>query len=241
MSGQKVRLKIQRRENELAINLTPKLENDYPQYVKAIEKSVQIFPSSVGRLGYIHYWSGGRLAHEVFEPAVLSEKMVHTEGLIIDLRDGYGANSYEDLDMLYRPPLGYPKLLTIERSGKKNLEQDYYDKPVVVLINRGSRSGKELLAAGLKSSGRAKLVGENTAGFVLAGRLYPIDDRTALYVAVDDIYVGGERLEGKGVAPDIVVPDDSEHPNGFAEQLEMAKKTLIEQIELTQKSHASAP
>ncbi len=230
LAQKQVTLKIKRGETEKTLTVVPRRENDYPQYVNAIEKSVQIFPSPVGRLGYIRYWCGGRPAHEVFEPNVLSDKMVNTEGLIIDLRDGFGANSLDDFDMLYRPAKAFPKMLTIARNGKRNVEQDYYDKPVVVIINRGSRSGKELLAAGIKGSGRGKLVGETTAGYVLAGRLFAIDKRTAIYIAVDDIYLNGDRLEGKGVAPDIVVPDDTEHANGFAEQLETAKKTLIEEI-----------
>ena len=230
----KTPVQVKRGAETLTLTVVPNLTNDYPQYVKAIERSVQIFPSAVGRLGYIHYWSGGRQAHDTFEQAVLSDKMLNTEGLIIDLRDGYGANSLDDLDMLYRQPSAYPRMLTIARSGKKNFEQLYYDKPVVVLINRGSRSGKELLAAGLKSSGRAKLVGETTAGFVLAGRLFSIDQRFAMYVAVDDIYLNGERLEGKGVSPDLAIPDDENHPEGFNEQLEVAKRTLIEEIQKRQ-------
>lgn len=229
-SNHPVKIVLQRGGKELNTTLTPRLENDYEQYVKAIEKSTKILPSCVGRLGYVRYWSGGRAAHDAFERALLSDVMTNTEGVIIDLRDGYGGNSPDDLDMIYRPAAAYPRLQSTERSGKKIVNQEYYDKPVVVLINRGSRSGKELLAYGLKKSGRARLVGENTAGYVLAGRLYPIDDRTALYLAVNDITVNDDRLEGHGVAPDISVPDDAEHPNGFSEQFDAARATLIDSI-----------
>ncbi len=233
----KVQLQLMRKGEKIETSLTPALENDYLQYVKAIDKSVQTFPSASGRLGYIRYWCGNEPAHEAFERSVLSEKLVNTEGLIVDLRDGYGANSSPDFDVLYRPHSAYPKFQAILRSGKSKIDQDYYDKPVVVLINRGSRSGKELLAYGIKRSGRGKLVGENTAGFFVGGRLFPIDNRASLYLAVIDIYLDGEtRLEKVGVAPDVAVPDDAEHPDGFNDQLETAKKVLVDLIERNKNS-----
>jgi carboxyl-terminal processing protease len=232
LSNSKVWLQLLRKGEKIERSLTPVFETDYPQYVKAIEKSVQTFPSNSGRLGYIRYWCGNEPAHVAFERSVLSEKIVNTEGLIIDLRDGYGANSAPDFDVLYRPPSAYPKFQAILRSGKAKVDQDYYDKPVVVLINRGSRSGKELLAYGIKRSGRGTLVGENTAGYFLGGRLFPIDNRASLYLAVIDIYLDAEtRLEKVGVAPDVTVPDDAEHPSGFNDQLETAKKVLADLIE----------
>ena len=45
-----------------------------------------------------------------------------------------------------------------------------FSKPVIVLINKGSRSGKELLAYYFKRTGQAILLGEHTAGHVAAGR-----------------------------------------------------------------------
>ena len=239
-SNHPIKIALQRGDKKLTVMLTPKLEDDYEQYVKAIEKSTKILPSCVGRLGYVRYWSGGRLAHEAFDRALLSDAMVNTEGVIIDLRDGYGGNSPDDLDMIYRPAAAYPKLHSTERSGKKTVDQEYYDKPVVVLINRGSRSGKELLAYGLKKSGRAKLVGETTAGYVLAGRLYPIDDRTALYLAVVDISVNEDRLGGHGVAADISIPDDAEHPNGFTDQFDAARATLIDLVKKSKPATSDA-
>jgi carboxyl-terminal processing protease len=232
LSKSKVQLQLARKGDKIEISLTPILDIDYLQYVKAIDKSVQTFASASGRLGYVRYWCGNEPAHEAFERAVLSEKLVNTEGLIVDLRDGYGANSAPDFDVLYRPHSAYPKFQAILRSGKSKVDQDYYDKPVVVLINRGSRSGKELLAYGIKRSGRGKLVGENTAGFFLGGRLFPIDNRASLYLAVIDVYLDAEtRLEKVGVAPDVVVPDDAEHPDGFNDQLETAKTVLVDLIE----------
>ena len=147
---------------------------------------MRIIDSPDGKIGYIHLWAGGAESHDVFEE-MLGTKLAKTDGLILDMRDGYGGNSLDDLDYFYRNPAGYPTFSMKDRAGKKVGSEMFYDKPLVALINGGSRSGKELLALSLKRSGRAKLVGERTAGYVLGGRLFTIDDRTALYLAVDDV------------------------------------------------------
>jgi carboxyl-terminal processing protease len=78
---------------------------------------------------------------------------------------------------------------------------------MAVLINGGTRSGKEIMAFGLKRSKRATLFGDTTAGYVVGGKYNPIDSRAILYLAVVDIKLAGEQLEGKGVSPDVAVAD----------------------------------
>lgn len=114
-------------------------------------------------------------------------------------------------------------------SGKRTTTTLYYTKPVVALINGGVRSGKELVAFSLKRSGRAKLVGERTAGAVSAGKLFPIDSRTALYLAVAHVDVDGVTLEGKGIDPDVeVLAGCNEEDRG--KQLAEAEKLLRSEL-----------
>jgi carboxyl-terminal processing protease len=228
-AGKPLEIKVERNDKVVSLKITPKLEHDYKGYCDGIEKSVKIFPTSSGKIGYVHLWAGGGPSHDVFEN-IIAKNLLHTDGLILDFRDGYGGNSIEDVDFFNRPPAAYPIFEQIERDGKKHTDQEFYDKPVVALINGGSRSGKELLSYSFKVSGRAKLIGEKTAGFVLAGRLFPIDDRTALYLAVNDVKVGSVRLEGNGVAPDIEVIDDATSPEGYNHQLEVAKNSLDQSL-----------
>ena len=66
------------------------------------------------------------------------------------------------------------------------------------------------------------LVGERTAGAVLGGRPYVLADDSVLYLAVRDVLVDGERLEGIGVEPDVAVADDLPYADGRDAQLERA-------------------
>jgi carboxyl-terminal processing protease len=94
------------------------------------------------------------------------------------------------------------------------------------LINRGSRSGKAVLAYGVKRHHLAKLVGERSAGAVRAGGIFCLDDGALLYLAASAVRLDGEVLEGKGVAADRDVPFDTRHAAGRDRQLEAALDAL---------------
>lgn len=232
--GKKLPIEIERASKRIKTSIAPIKKDEYMQYVSAIGKSAKTYQLSGHTIGYVHDWCGGNDAHNALEET-LGGKLANTEGLILDLRDGYGGNSLEDLDYFFRNPSGYPTFILKNREGKSDSSIMVYDKPVVALINDGSRSGKELLAYSLKRSGRAPLVGINTAGAVLAGKLFPLDKRTALYLAVADGTVGGERLEGVGVAPDVVVEDDCSEA-GKHTQLLKAEEQLLQLLQKPKQS-----
>ena len=89
------------------------------------------------------------------------------------------------------------------------LRQDPYFGHVykVVLIDHGTRSGKELAAAIIKHDGLATLVGSRTAGAFLGGspvRLFR--NRYLVEVAIGHYVPPGiGEIEGVGVPPDVAV------------------------------------
>jgi carboxyl-terminal processing protease len=109
-----------------------------------------------------------------------------------------------------------------ERSGKQSLVNGKWRKPVLLLINEGTRSGKEVLAHGFKKYGLGPIVGTRSAGALLAGRAYLLSNGGLLLLAVADVSVEGERLEGRGVAPLVIVPFDIRYAQGSDPQLEHA-------------------
>ena len=65
-------------------------------------------------------------------------------------------------------------------------------------------------------------MGERTAGAVLAGKPTILSDQSLLYVAVSDVLVDGQRLEGVGVEPDVTVARKLPYCAGRDEQLDAA-------------------
>ena len=92
-----------------------------------------------------------------------------------------------------------------DRSGAVAFENVKWRKPVAMLVNGGTRSGKEVLAYGFRKYHLGEVIGTRTEGAVLAATAFLIGGGLLL-LAVDDVLVDGERLEGVGVAPTIEVP-----------------------------------
>jgi carboxyl-terminal processing protease len=84
-----------------------------------------------------------------------------------------------------------------------------YQGPVFVLISHETASAAELAADALKSSGRAVLIGETTAGEMLSQKMFDIPGGYQLYLPIADYYsVKNGRIEGHGVTPDIICDPD---------------------------------
>lgn len=77
---------------------------------------------------------------------------------------------------------------------------------VVVLVDGGTGSAAEMLAAGLRDAGNAKVYGQKSIGMVLAALMQPLNDGFTMMIPVQDyITVKGQRLEGTGVKPDVEI------------------------------------
>ena len=101
-----------------------------------------------------------------------------------------------------------------------------FRKPLVLLVDADTRSGKEVFAYALKKHARATLVGQKTAGAVLGGSPFPLPDGSLLYLAVRDIRVDDQRLEGVGVDVDVRATRTIPYAVGRDLQFDQAIETL---------------
>jgi C-terminal processing protease CtpA/Prc len=82
----------------------------------------------------------------------------------------------------------------------------HFAGPVYVLIDGRTASASEPLVEMLKSTGRATLIGEPTAGAMLSSQTFELNSGLMLIVPTADYHTAdGRRLEGAGVEPDIAV------------------------------------
>lgn len=103
-----------------------------------------------------------------------------------------------------------------------------YAGPVAVLVNGQSASSAEIFAHVLQHHRRAVIVGQTTAGAVIAALEYALPDRGRLQVPILD-YLGldGKRLEGAGVRPDVpVMPSLADLRQGYDRELAAAREAL---------------
>src|SRR5207248_11477514 len=76
--------------------------------------------------------------------------------------------------------------------------------PIVVLVDQGTASAAEILAAALHDHGRAKLVGLPTDGKGTVQTFYDLDDGSGLKLTTARYLTPkGNSLESKGIVPDV--------------------------------------
>ena len=148
------------------------------------------------------------------------------DALVVDLRSRWGGAPPDAAEVFLG---GTPPFRFIDRNGKAEDSNVRWHKPVVAIIDEGTRSGLEVFAYALKLKG-IPLVGTRTAGALLGGRGYMLPDGTLLELAVADVEVDGVRLEGKGVEPDVTVPFDIRYAAGRDPQLDAAMETILPQV-----------
>ena len=102
-----------------------------------------------------------------------------------------------------------------------------WSRPVVLLVNQGSTSGKEMYTYAFKKHGFGEIVGSRTAGAVMAGSPRLLDSGDVLYIAISDVQVDGHRLEGVGVEPTIPVERPLSYVAGADPQLDAALDTAV--------------
>ncbi len=197
-------------------------------FEKALRDSARIIEANGKRIGYVHVpsYAGSRF-QGALEELLSDGKLKDADALIWDLRDGWGGASPEYLNIF--DPHG-PTMHMIERNGDAEVFSFRWRKPVALLINGGTRSGKEVLTYGFKKNGYGPVIGERTAGALLAGRAFMLSDGSLLILAVNDVTIDGERLEGNGVTPTIKVPFDIRYAAGKDPQLDKAIEVLSEGV-----------
>ncbi len=132
------------------------------------------------------------------------------KALILDLRNNPGGL----LDVAVRVAekfLPKDKLIVYTKGRKENQNMQFfsrsrqpYDMPMVVLINEGSASGSEIVAACLQDYKRAVIVGMKSFGKGSVQTIIPLSDGSALKLTTSKYFSPlGREIHGKGVPPDV--------------------------------------
>lgn len=156
--------------------------------------------------------------------ALQFDKALHAfrsaDGIVVDLRGnpggiggmvmGVGGHFVDELK-----PFGVMTMrgntLTFKANPRRvspdNQRVEPYGKPLVILIDGESASTSEIFAGGMQEMGRARVVGESSAGAALPSMMERLPNGDVLQHAIADYRLpSGRRLEGEGVIPDEVAP-----------------------------------
>jgi carboxyl-terminal processing protease len=228
--GRKVTLTIRRGRDGSPQNLSVRPERIEPNaaFLGAMRASAKVIERGGARIGYVHVWSYARDDYqELLAELISTGPLKDADALIWDLRDGWGGAVPDYLDIFNARA---PTMVTTDRGGDHSVINAKWRKPAALLINAGTRSGKEVLAYGFKKYGYGPVIGTRSAGALLAARAFLLEGGGLLLLPVADVAVDGERLEGRGVTPTIEVPFDIPYAAGADPQLERAIDELVRAV-----------
>ena len=158
------------------------------------------------------------------------------KGFIIDLRSNPGGlltNAIYISDMLLN---GGVIVSTVDRDSYKTTTRarrhQVTEKPIVVLINKGSASASEILSGALKDNHRATIVGEQSFGKGLVQEINRLPDEAGVNITIQRYLTpSGTDIHKKGITPDVVVELKKENADAKDDvQLKKAIEILKEAI-----------
>jgi len=224
-TGKLVNVQLQRpgEDKPRTVTVIPTHGNVLKAYLTATERSARVIEVGDRRIGYVHLWTMANEAFKELLNQLVTTKLHETDGLILDLRDGYGGSPFGYIDVFTRPDVSWE---SFQQDEVVHMTHTGYAKPMVVITNDGTRSAKEFFTYEFKNSHRATIVGTRTAGAFIGAIGRKIAPDGLLELAGLGLRVNGKPLENNGVEPDILVePKDSYTERDT--QMAQAKITII--------------
>ena len=133
------------------------------------------------------------------------------DGLVLDLRNNGGGSLYE-ANALANLFIG--RGTTVQVKDSKGTIQglgerwgyQFFDKPLVVLVNKFSASASEILAGAIQDYNRGIIVGTDTFGKGTVQRVDMLSAGQIKFTESKFYRVSGSSTQNKGVNPDIEIP-----------------------------------
>ena len=173
-----------------------------------------VIPTAKGNVGYLRIIDFTPQTVPRVQEALASFDTAGYRALVIDVRSNPGGllQSVVQISDLF-----LDKGTIVSTQGRSAFESSVdtakpdlaisLDKPIVILIDRGSASASEILAGALKDNKRAYVIGEKSYGKGVVQRVYPIDT-TGFKLTVSRYYTpSGGSIDKTGITPDIEVKE----------------------------------
>jgi len=247
-------VKLIRGKKGSEVRLTVKKVNGAIQVIPIVRGEVQIeetfaksalIESKGGPIGYIYLpefyadfqHTGGRRCANDVAIEVMKLKNAGVKGIILDLRYNSGGSLQDVVDMaglfIDKGPIVQVKASNQAPMALSDGQPGLlYDGPMAVMVNEGSASASEIMAAALQDYKRAIIVGAPTYGKGTVQQLKSLDDYISwsdriagntgggsgtaplgsIKLTIQKFYrVNGGSTQLRGVTPDIALPDPYEY------------------------------
>ncbi|MFM5890983.1 MAG: carboxyl-terminal processing protease CtpC [Dolichospermum sp.] len=202
-AGTKVKLTILRNGQKRQFNIQRARIEIHP--VRYSEKKT---PS--GNIGYIRLNQFSANASREMKDAIENLEAKKVSGYILDLRGNPGGLLYASVEIAQMWMNKGTIVFTIDRQGTQDKQvangSALTNKPLIVLVDKGSASASEILSGALQDNKRAILVGNQTFGKGLVQSVQPLKSGSGLAVTIAKYHTpSGKDINKHGIDPDVKV------------------------------------
>jgi carboxyl-terminal processing protease len=168
--------------------------------------------TEISDIAYIHIREFSEQTTDEMKKALQDAVSSGKKGVILDLRNNPGGLLRTTADVADEFLDGNKTILTErDRDGSETQFKSHdggvaTQIPVVIILNRFSASGSEVLSAALHDNGRATIIGEKSFGKGTVNVSNNLKDGGQLYISIAKwLTPSGTQIDGVGIRPDIPV------------------------------------
>ena len=197
-------LSVNRSEETLTFSVKRTELRSNPVQLKKLKNEIVLISISEFTRGTARSMRSALAASGVERSGVILDLRGNPGGLLVEATDVAGAFLNGGTVVEFFKPGKSPEVFNAIGDGDSKT-------PLVVLIDRGTASAAEIVAAALQDRNRAVIVGERTFGKAAVQDLTELSNGAAIELTIGYYLTpNGKRLEGKGLDPDILVsPNES--------------------------------
>lgn len=197
-------LSVNRSEETLTFSVKRTELRSNPVQLKKLKNEIVLISISEFTRGTARSMRSALAASGAERSGVILDLRGNPGGLLVEATDVAGAFLNGGTIVEFFMPGKSPEIFNATGDGDSKT-------PLVVLIDRGTASAAEIVAAALQDRNRAVIVGERTFGKAAVQDLTELSNGAAIELTIGYYLTpNGKRLEGQGLDPDILVsPNES--------------------------------
>lgn len=216
-TSEEVSALLEGKEGEI-LSLTVKTPNQEIKKVLLKRKVLNIpsitFKEVTPEIGYLKIYEFRSTTENEFNKAAETLRQKNINKLIIDLRNNLGGKTQSAL-FIDRQFINNGILLREKFKSDKDFitrsdtKAPFENIQIIILTNKETSSAAEQMATSFQDNQRAKIIGETTYGKASIGNYFELKDGSAIHLTIGFwLRPNGESINGKGVQPDITIPDE---------------------------------
>ncbi len=202
-----------------------------------------------GNMGYVRLTQFQEASAEDLTKELEKLSTRDLQGLILDLRNNPGGLLTAAVGVSEQFLEAGRLVVSIQGRNDKKIEyraganSKHYEYPMIVLMNHGSASASEIVAAAMQDWGKAVVIGTTSFGKGSVQTILPLSDGSGLRLTTAKYYTPkGKSIHTIGVQPDIVIdPKAIQIAKKDSDQSKTDEKSVAEKVEKTTKAEDKKP